>query len=931
MLLGRAAERARVQELLARARVGASTALLIVGEPGVGKTALLNDAVAAADGMVVLQAHGTDSAPELPFAALADLLAPVFDRRDRLPAAQAAALEAAFGYDRPASVDRFTAYVGALSLLATAAEAVPVLAVVDDLHWIDEPSREALAFVVRRLEAEGVVVLLTMRPGDAAGEHGWDRDWADVARMRLDGLDLAAAGGVLARRGEVTVAPAVLARLHAETRGNPLALLEVAAMLTTEQRAGLAPIEDPLPVGAEIERAFGRRIRALSEGTRRALGLCATSRTGAMDEMRAALAAWGLTRQDLEPAERAELITIVDMTVAFRHPLLRSVAYRSMPAHDRRQAHRHLSAVVVGDRAEERRAWHRAAASEAPDDMVAAALERAAEAARARGAPASAAVAGERAARLTSDPERQAQRLLRVAEDLAHVAGPQRAQALLGEALALTVDPILRADIQHLRGLVEERAGHAADAAQLLVEEASRVAAHDRRRAAAMTIAAVQPYFEAGRPAAGLATAERAWQLGAPVGLTPMPAGLPLAMALLLCGERRRAVPLLQQAASWLAATPDPWQLGPILYYGLGQAFSWLGDYDRASAILGTGIRRARESSAPALLPYGLLSQAELLLRTGRWMSAYATASEAADLAEQTGQLNDQAYALAILARVEAGMGHERACRRRLVTVNRLIDLFGMEVLRSYVAAVLGFLELGLGSREAITALEELARFHAARPVTDPEVLQSGPDLVEAYARAGRRSDAETALAEFAEAADRSGSRWALSTVARCRGMLASDGAFAEHFTRALATCDTPFETARTQLCLGERLLRAGRRVQARENLTAAARTFDRLGARPWADRALSELGVSSGRPRRDRSAAERLTPRELQVALTIADGVSNQAAAATLFLSTKTIEFHLRNIYRKLGVGSRTELVRAIVLADHPRPGTPGRPDGAR
>lgn len=429
-----------------------------------------------------------------------------------------------------------------------------------------------------------------------------------------------------------------------------------------------------------------------------------------------------------------------------------------------------------------------------------------------------------------------------------------------------------------------------------------------------MTMAAVQPYFASAQNEAGLATAHRAWRLAERVGLPSMPTGLPLAMVLLLSGERQRARPLLSEAADWLERLPDPWQLGPVLYFGLGQAFTWLGDHDRAAAILTSGIEQARAASAPALLPYGLLSAGDLHFRTGRWAAAYSAGSEAVELADQTGQPNDQAYALCVLARVEACLGHERQCRARLAAANELIGRLEIDILRSSVTAVLGFLELGHGRVEAITALEELATFLGRRPPGDPEVLQWGPDLVEAYARAGRRSDAEAALSRFADEARYTEGPWALAATARCRGMLADDPAFQDHFRDALERQDTPFETARTQLCFGERLRRAGRRVEARQSLHAALRTFDQLGARPRAQRARSELGVSGPRRNKERTATDRLTAQELQVALIVVDGATNRETAAALFLSTKTIEFHLRNIYRKLGIGSRTELVRYLL-----------------
>jgi DNA-binding CsgD family transcriptional regulator len=905
MLLGRDAERARLNGLLERARGGASAALVIRGEPGIGKSALLEDAVAAADGMTVLRARGVESESELSFAGLADLLGPVVSELGSLPPPQRVALAGALALGPPVPGDRFTLYAAALSLLATVAERAPVLVAVDDAPWLDAPSREALVFVARRLQEEGVVLLLAARSGEPVGSEP-----AGVAELVLDGLDAGASAALLEQAG--AIAPEVAGRLFDATGGNPLALLELSRLLNDAQRSGAEPIEEPVPVGAGIERAFSHRIDALPAASRQALAMAAASESGALDE----LAAAGLDLNALEPAEAAGLIAVADGRLTFRHSLLRSVAYRAVPAPEQRAAHRAIAAALEG----ERRAWHLAAAAVAPDEEVAAALAEAAGAARARGGPAAAMRAAERAARLTPEPRQRAGRLLEAAGDCARVGRPDRAQELLAEALELAEEPRLRADVQHMRALIEARSGAAAAAAELLGEEAARVEAIDPVRAATMTMAAVQPLFEAGENATGLATAQRGQALAERAELPPMPAGLPLAMALLLCNERPAAQPMLHGAVDWLDHAEDPWALGPVLIFGIGQAFMWMEDHDRSRRLLESGIAQSRAWSAPGLMPYGLLCLCELEFRSGRWAHAYAAGTEAVRLAEETGQLNDKGYSLAVLARVEAALGHEKECRAHMAGSLEIVDLLGAEIVRGYVASTLGLLELGHGrSEEAAVALEGLAGFLGERPAGDPAVMQWPPDLVEAHVRLGRREDAEAVLAPFERAARHSGSRWASAAAARCRGLLAPDDAFDEPFREALEHRAMPFETARTQLVLGERLRRAGRRVEARGELRDALATFERLGAQPWAERARTELRASGERVRRGSpTAAEQLTPQELQVALEVARGSTNREAAAALFLSPKTIEFHLRNIYRKLGIRSRTELVR-LVLSDRP------------
>jgi DNA-binding CsgD family transcriptional regulator len=899
MLLGRDAERARLAELLAGARAGASAALVIRGEPGIGKSALLEDAVAAAAGMTVLRARGVESESELSFAGLADLLGPVTSELGSLPPPQRAALAAALALGPPVPGDRFTLYAATLSLLATVAERAPVLVAVDDTPWLDAPSREALVFVARRLVEEGVVLLLAARTGEPVGSES-----AGVPELALGGLDAAASVALLG--GDI--APDVAARLFDATGGNPLALLELSGLLSDAQRSGAEPIEEPVPVGAGIERAFSHRLEALPEPARRALAVAAASETGAVDE----LAAAGLDLSALEPAEAAGLIAVAEGRVTFRHSLLRSVAYRAMPAPEQRAAHRALAASLGG----ERRAWHLAAAAVAPDEEVAAALAEAAGAARARGGPAAAMRASERAARLTPDPAQRAGRLLEAAGDAARVGRPDRAQELLAEALELADAPALRADVQLLRALIEARSGAAAAAAELLAEEAARVEPSDPVRAAMMTMAAVQPLFEAGDTGTALEVARRGQALCERAGLPPMPAGLPLAMALLLCNERPTARPMLDSAVTWLDEADDPWALGPVLVFGIGQAFMWMEDHDRARRLLEGAIAQCRAWSAPGLLPYGLLCLSELEFRDGRWAQATAAGAEAARLADETGQINDIGYALTVLARVEAARGREDDCRAHMASALEIVDLLGAEIVRGYVGATAGLLELGIGDGEAaVVSLERVASFLAERPAGDPAVLQWPPDLVEAYVRLGRRDEAEAVLATFASAAEHAGSRWASAAAARCRGLLATDDAFEEPLRAALEHRDMPFETARTRLVLGERLRRAGRRVEARAELREALTSFERLGARPWAQRARTELRASGERVRRGSpTAAEQLTPQELQVALEVASGSTNREAAAALFLSPKTIEFHLRNIYRKLGIRSRTELVRRVL-----------------
>ncbi|MGH2802517.1 MAG: AAA family ATPase, partial [Thermoleophilaceae bacterium] len=341
MLIGRETECARLGDLLAAAREGESGALVIRGEPGIGKSALLGEALRRAQGMTVVRARGVESESELSFAGLADLLGPLLGGLDALPAPQAAALAGALALGPPASPDRFTVYAATLSLLAAAGERAPVLAVVDDAPWIDGSSREALVFVARRLQREGVVLLLAARTGQRVGSEE-----AGVPELALGGLDLAASTELLAQGRTGALAPAVAERLFGATGGNPLALLELSALLTAAQRAGTEAIEDPPPVSSNVERAFARGMEALPAATRRAVLVAAACESGATADILAALRALGLGAEALAPAESAGVIAIADAELRFRHPLLRSVAYRAAPAPERRAAHRALAGAL---------------------------------------------------------------------------------------------------------------------------------------------------------------------------------------------------------------------------------------------------------------------------------------------------------------------------------------------------------------------------------------------------------------------------------------------------------------------------------------------------------------------------------------------------------------------------------------------------------
>jgi len=801
---------------------------------------------------------------------------------------------------------------GLLSLLAVAAEEQPVLVTIDDAQWLDDASLEAFLFAGRRVEAEGIAMLGSLRDGTAVA--GMEVPWLE--RLPVSPLADDEARELLGSAQPERLAPSVADRLVSTAAGNPLALLEIPRLLSDGQRAGREPLEEPLRPGTGVERAFRRALDALDDGPRRALLVAATAHTGRIDVVEPALAGSGLTLDDLRPAEQARLISTAEGEIDFRHPLLRSTAYHAAGGAERRAAHSALAAAAPVGSPE--RAWHLAACAVAPDEEVAAALEAAALDARGRGAHATAARDFGRAAQLTPDDEPRARRLLEAATDATRSGEADRAFALLGDAARLAVDPLLAADVQRMTGHVEMRRGSPLVAYELLVAEAERVRSRDPRRAAGMFLEASVSHMITGDMHGLVATAERARALATSADpAVELLATAVIGEAYLALGEVEQGDALLSVCEPYLLEG-DP--LAIVEVVGMAAHSSvWIEKFERAERIFDRLIAAARDASAVSALIYPLASRSHLDFRLGRWAAARAGAAESVELAQDTRQLPLLAHSLGALAHVEAAMGQDEECRRHVADGLALVARFQGDATGAYLTAALGLLELGLGRiAEAISVLEDTQRT-ADRLGMQPSLVMSTPDLVEAYARAGRRAEAQDLLDGFEARGRRTGARWAAAAVARLRGLLAPDGEMRAHFEAALALHDglpMPFERARTLLCLGERMRRARRRADAREPLKEALETFERLGARGWGERARTELrATGEQQQRRTETAAEQLTPHELQIAVLVAQGMTNREAAAALFLSPKTIEYHLGQIYRKLDVRGRAQLARLMAM----------------
>jgi DNA-binding CsgD family transcriptional regulator len=901
MLVGREPERGHVERVLERARSGESATLALVGEPGIGKTALLDHAAERAGGMRLLRARGVESEAQIPFASLLELLRPALGVLDRIPEPQALALEGALALRPARAQERFAVDAATLSLLAAYAEQGAVAVLVDDAHWLDGPSAEALLFAVRRLVADPIAVLVAVREGEPSLLDG-----ADLPTLRIRGLSREEAASLLDG-----LSPDAAARLHDATAGNPLGLLELAH---DADELALAPEGAPVLVSARISREFLRRMGELDEAERRALLLLATSDSGDLALLERASRRLGVELSALSAAERTGLVSIRAGSVEFRHPLARSAIYAGARPEERRAMHRALASALP-DRDIDRRAWHLASAAAGVDEQASAALEQAGVRARDRSAYATAALAFERAGRLASDGERRARMVFAAAQESWHAGSVPRAVALLDEARASTGERSTVLEIDELAGHIATRQGPVMRGHAILTAAAEHA---DPERAVAMLAEATAACFYAGNPAEMLVVAERASSLvpkGASVR-TRFLASIAIGVARVAGGDAAAGSEAIQEAVALAGASRelrDDLQLVPWLAI----APIFLREASTGRVLLDRALEVARERSAIGALPLVLDLVALDHATTDRWAVAEATYLEAIGLARETGQQTDLVFGLSGLARLQARRGRERECQANVAEALQLCDRLGTRLHEVWVVEALGMLELGLGEAErAVEHLKRQQRLVAALGITDPD-LSPAPELIDACCRLGRVQEAQALAEDFVAAAQAKGQPWSIARALRGQGLVASDNRFASTFEQALEQhANTPdaFEEARTQLAYGERLRRARNRRLAREQLRAALETFELLDARPWIDRARAELAASGETlRRRDTSTIDELTPQELQIAVLLAGGKTTREAAAALFLSPKTIEYHLRHVYLKLDIHSRDELARAL------------------
>jgi DNA-binding CsgD family transcriptional regulator len=895
-LYGRDAERAALGALAEAARESRSGVLIIRGAPGSGKSALLDDVAASSPGMRVLRATGIQGEAELAFAGLHQLVWPLRNLIGQLAVAQAAVLRGVLGAAQGPPPGQFQVGAATLELLAAAAEGRPLLALVDDAHWLDSPSAEAITFAARRLHADPIALVLVVRDGPQTAFDG-----SGFTELCLRGLDTEAAGALVDSGGPLE--PSMRSEVLRIADGNPLALLELPRALASQPPGG-DPLGEPVPLTPALEDAFLARVRALPAPSQRLLLLAAADSTADPAVVLPAARQLDIQAGDIDAAEAAGLLRLTATEVSFRHPLVRSAVYQSAPFSERAQVHQALARTADPDR----RAWHQAAALAGPDDTVADALEESATRARARSGFGAAAAALQRSASLTTDPATRSRRLAAAAEAAWLAGRPAPAASLLQQARELAADPKVAADIEYTQALIEMADATPADAYARLTRAAATVAAADPGRAQKLLLQAREAAWLSAEPGAEAQVSRQAADLVAAQAGDPFAAAFLDGFARWLGPDPGGAVPRLRQAQDLADRSADPRHM-----FWAGIAALTLSDDEQARSFFGRETAQARSEGSVAMVAQALtmLSVSEFL--QGHGASARATATEGLELAQATRQRNIACYHLVVLARVAASFGTEDETRSLVTQCYQATVNHRLPRIEHMTAVALGEMELARGNAErALAYLSEVAA--AGLGPGDPLIrLHALPCYAEACIRTGQPDLAACAAASFGQWAAATQSAPDLGLHTRLLALLAPPEAADPHFDEALRfhlAAQRPFDRARTELLYGESLRRRRERLHAREHLRVALDLFERLGAHPWAGRARAELRATgeTARPR-EPGLTEQLTPRELQVARFIAAGASTRQAASQMFLSPRTIDAHLRNIYAKFGITSRTEL----------------------
>jgi len=904
-LLDRRSERAVVDRLLDRARTGNSAVLVVRGEPGIGKTVLLDYAAsrASASGFRVVRGWGVESEMELAFAGLHQLCVPLLGRLDQLPKPQRDALAVAFGMREGQAPDRFLVGLAVLSLLAATAEDQPLACVVDDAQWLDRASVQCLAFAARRLLAEPIALIFAVRePAD-------DQELAGMVGLTVSGLGLADARTLLASAIGGRVDAQVRDRIVAETGGNPLALLQLPRGLGPGELAGGFWLPDPRPLTNRIEDSFYRQFRSLPRQTRRLVLTAAAEPTGDVTLLWRAAELQEIPPDAVAAAETAGLVEL-GARVHFSHPLARSAVYQAAAAGDRRAAHRALAEATDPHADADRRAWHLAHAAPRPDETVAAELERSAGRAQARGGLAAAAAFLERAAALTPDPAQRAERALAAAQAKIQAGAFEAAVKLLGVAEAAPLGELQRARADLLRAQLAFAASRGSDAPPLLLKAAKRLEPIDSDLARDTYLDALNAALFAGRLAS---PGGRPQEVAAAARAAPRPSHPPRAPDLLLDGFAANftegysaGLPILRRAmGAFDRETSAEEDLRWLWLACIAAVHLW--DYDRWDTFSSRHVRLTRDAGALSELALALIQRVYALLFAGELVAAASLVEEVQVVTEATGS-RIAPYGDLCLA----------ALRGREGDMSSLATATKEEVVQRGEGLGIGLTDWatavynnGLGHYEnAMAAAEKASEYLVDVSVT---VNWGLVELIEAAARCGLPERGTDAVRQLSEATRASGTDWALGVEARSRALL-SEGDTADRLYREAierhGRTRMRAELARAHLVYGEWLRRENRRTEARDHLRAAHEMLADMGMEGFAERARGEL-LATGETVRKRTVdtLTDLTAQEAQIAKLARDGRTNQEIGSQLFISPRTVEWHLGNVFTKLGITSRKDL----------------------
>ena len=902
-LRGRDADCKVLDRLLSDARDGRSGVLVLRGEAGVGKTALLRYVSEQAEGTRVVRAAGVESEMELAHSSLHQLCAPMLDHLDALPTPQRAALETVFGLGEGPAPDLFLVGLATLTLLADVADRQPLVCIVDDAQWLDRASALILGFVGRRLLAEHVAIVCAARTGTG------DAVLAGLPELVVVGVGERDALALLLENLQGPLDAAVCQRIVAESHGNPLALLEVPRAWSAVELAGGVGLPEELAITGRIEETYVQRLRVLPPETQLLVLAAAAEPVGDPVLLHRAAESLEIDMVAIDVATDAGLLT-VGRRVEFAHPLVRSSAYRSAAAHDRHLVHRALADATDVAVDPDRRAWHRASAASGPDEDVASELEGSAGRAQARGGVGAAAAFLHRAVALTQDPARRTERALAAAETTLQAGAFDEAQALVATLQTGSLDEFQSARLDLLRGHLGYASTPGSDASALLLRAARRLEAFDTRLARETYLLAWFAAIGQGRHAVGKVILE----IHRAVRALPPSADAPRALDLLLEGlvmltieGREAATTVLQRAAAELRSIPaqDVRRWG----WAAPAASSATWDDEGFLAISARNLQIVRDAGAFGELPQHLLSFGIARLWIGDFAGVEGVMAETESIVAATGR-----YSGFLLPVVRALQGNDAEAEALVAGILQHAALPGREGEATPAHWSASILNNGLARYgEAMTAAREAAG-NTSNPWFGVWALA---ELVEAAARSGEAETARDALERLAVTTQPAGTDFALGIEARCRALLA-EGARAEDLYRdaieRLERRGLRPDQARSHLLYGEWLRRAGRRVDAREQLLTAYEMFDAIGMRAFAERARRELAATGAKVRkRSPETRDELTPQEEQIARLARDGLSNPEIGAQLFISARTVEWHLRKVFAKLGITSRRQLRTAL------------------